>query len=172
MIKNNHQYQVTKSWINKFQQAIINLGQDSEKKNKDPDGWQLQIDSYFAHIKHLLDELVEYEALVDRNPETQLIVSTSNVRLDEIGEILIKVRIGKKITQKELAILVELTEEKIIEYEKKDYQNASFSTILEVAEALGIKLQQCVIVSEINDFLGKELLQVRQIENYQNSMGG
>lgn len=165
MIKNDHQYQVTKSWINKFQQAIINLGQSEEKKSKDPDGWQLQIDSYFAHIKHLLDELVEYESLVGHNPDTQLVVSTNNVRIDQIGEILIKVRIAKKITHKELAALVKLTESDIIEYEKKDYYNASFSTILEVADALRIKLQQCVIVSEIDDSLGKELLQLRQIEH-------
>lgn len=80
-----------------------------------------------------------------------------NLRIDEIGEILVKVRIAQKITEKEIAALTQLTEEEIKEYEKKDYQNASFDTVIEVAEALGIKLQHCIVVSEINDFLSGEL---------------
>lgn len=169
MIKNEHQYQVTKSWVNKFQEAIINLHQNESKKQKDPEGWQLIIDSYFAQIRNLLDEIIEYENLVNHNPETPLVLSTKNVRLDDIGDILIKVRIAKKITEKELAILTNVTEEQIKEYEKKDYQNASFDTVLEVADALGIKLQHCTIVSEINSFMGEEIMKVRQTQHVDNS---
>ncbi|GAA6614651.1 hypothetical protein [Scytonema sp. NUACC26] len=43
MIKNEHEYQVTKSWVDKFQQATISLSQNEEKKQKDPEGWQLTI---------------------------------------------------------------------------------------------------------------------------------
>jgi DNA-binding XRE family transcriptional regulator len=165
MIKDDHEYQVTKSWISKFQQAIITLGQNEEKKSKDPEGWQLQIDSYFAHIKHLLNELVEYESLINHSPETSLFVQNNNVNLDEIGDTLIKVRIAKKISQKELARLANLTEDEVVDYETKDYKNASFGTMIEVAEALGIKFQQYTIVSQINDSLSKELLQIRQSGN-------
>jgi transcriptional regulator with XRE-family HTH domain len=169
MIKNEHQYQVTKSWVNKFQEAIVSLHQNEDKKQKDPEGWQLIIDSYFAQIKNLLNEIVEYENLVSHNPETPLILSTSNVRLDDIGDILIKVRIAKKITEKELAILINATEEQIKEYEKNDYQNASFDTILEVADALGVKLQHCTVVSEINDFTDEKIMKVRQAQHIDNS---
>ena len=164
MIKDEHEYQVTKSWISKFQQAIITLGKNEEKKSKDPEGWQLQIDSYFAHIKHLLNELVEYESLINHSPETSLFLQNNNVNLDEIGDTLIKVRIAKKISQKELARLANLTEDEVVDYEKKEYQNASFGTMIEVAEALGIKFQQYTVVSQINESLGKELLQLRESE--------
>lgn len=97
------------------------------------------------------------------------VLSTKNVRLDDISDILIKVTIAKKITDKELAILTNVTEEQIKEYEKKDYQNASFDTVLEVADALGIKLQHCTVISEINDFMGEEIMKVRQTQHVDNS---
>ncbi len=169
MIKNEHQYQVTKSWIDKFQQAIISLHQNSDKKQKDPEGWKLIIDSYFAQIRNLLDEIVEYESLIDHNPEETLILQSSNIRISEIGDILVKVRIAKKISVKELAALTRFTPEKIQEYENKDYQNASFDAVIEVAEALGIKLQHCTVVSAIDGFLGSELMNVRQIQHVDSS---
>lgn len=165
MIKNEHQYQVTKSWIERFQQGIIKLHQNEEKRQKDPEGWQLLIDSYYAHIKNLQLEIAEYELLLDHNPATGLALQTVNLTIDDIGEILIKVRIAKKITEQELAALTRLTEEQIKEYEKKDYQNASFDTVIEVGDALGIKLQHCIVVSEINDFLSSQLMEVRQSKN-------
>lgn len=170
MIKNEHQYQVTKSWVDKFQQAIIRLHQNESKKQKDPEGCQLIIDSYFAQIKSLLNEIVEYENLVSHNPETPLIISTSNVRLDDIGDILIKVRIAKKITERELAILTNGTEENIRNYEKNNYQNASFDTVIEVADALGIKLQHCTVVSEISNLVGEEIMKVRQAQHVDSSI--
>jgi hypothetical protein len=61
--------------------------------------------------------------------------------------------------------LTRLTPEQVNEHEAKDYQNASFDTVIEVAEALGIKLQHGIFVSIINDFLGKELTKVRQAQH-------
>ncbi len=165
MIKNEHEYQVTKSWVGKFQQAIIHLSQNDEKKQKDPEGWQLTIDSYFAQIKNLLDEIAEYEFLLDHNPKETLILQTSNLSFSEIGKMLVKARIAQKISLKELAKLTRLTEEKLQEYENKDYQNASFDNVIEVAEALGLKLQHCTAVSKIDNFLSSELTKIRQFEH-------
>ncbi|GAB1543877.1 hypothetical protein NUACC21_65530 [Scytonema sp. NUACC21] len=164
MIKNEYQLMITKSWIEKFHQAIMSLYQNEEKRSKDPEGWQLLIDSYYAHIKNLHTEITEYKNLKNHNPDNSLVLQSLNLNIDEIGEILIKVRIAKKITEKELAALTQLTEEQIKEYEKQDYQNASFDTVIEVADALGIKLQHCIVVSEMNEFLENQLLEVRQAE--------
>ncbi len=120
------------------------------------------IDSYFAQIKNLLDEIADYESLLDHNPEETLVLQTSNISLSEMGKILIKARIAQKISLKELAALTRLTEEKIKEYENKDYQNASFDDVIEVAEALGLKLQHCTVVSKIDGFLSSELTKIRQ----------
>lgn len=165
MIKNDHQYRTTKSWVEKFQQSIISLYRNEEKKQKDLDGWKLILDSYFSQIQNLLDEISEYEYLINHNYKKPLILSNSDVRLDDIGRILIKVRIAKKITEKELAILTKLTEEQIKECEQKDYQNASFDTVIEIAEALGVKLQHCVVVAETNDLVNEELIKIRQAQH-------
>jgi hypothetical protein len=37
---------ITQSWIEQFQQAIINLYQNPDKKKINPGSWQLIIDSY------------------------------------------------------------------------------------------------------------------------------
>jgi len=162
MIKNEHQLMVTMSWVEKFQQAINSLYQNEEKRLLDLEGWQLLIDSYFAHIKNLRSEIAEYKSLKNHNTETPLVLQTVNLNIDDIGEIIIKVRIAKKITEKELAALVGLTEEQVRKYENKDYQNASFDTVIAVADALGIKLQHCIVISDINDFLKEQLIEVRQ----------
>jgi transcriptional regulator with XRE-family HTH domain len=158
MIKNSHQLTVTKSWIEKFQQAIVSLLLNEDKKLKDPEGWQIIIDSYDAQIKNLQAEIAEYKYLSDHNPEERLVLSATNISLDEIGELLIKVRIAKKVTEKELATITQLTEPQIKEYENKDYQNAKFEDVIEVADALGIKFQHCVMASEANDFVSKKIL--------------
>jgi len=162
MIKNSHQLMVTKSWINKFQQAIVSLHGNEDKKQKYPEEWQIIIDSYYGQLKILQAEIAEYEYLLDHNPEKRLVLSATNVSLDEIGEVLIKVRIANKVTEKELAALTQLTEKQIKEYENKDYQNAKFEEILEVADALGIKFHHCIMASEINGFMSNKILELRQ----------
>lgn len=165
MIKNDYQLMVTKSWIEKFHQAIMGLYQNEQQRQNDPEGWQLLVDSYHAHINNLQSEIAEYDYLKNHNPENSLVLSNVNMNIDDIGEALIKVRIAKKITEKELATLVQLTEDEIKEYEKEEYQNASFETVIEVADVLGIKLQHCIVVSEIDEFLDNQLMEIRQSEN-------
>ncbi|MBA3921386.1 MAG: helix-turn-helix transcriptional regulator [Nostocaceae cyanobacterium] len=162
MNKNSHQLMVTKSWVEKFQQAIVSLHENEDKKQKDAEEWQIIIDSYYAQIKNLQAQIAEYEYLLDHNPEKRLVLSATNVSLDEIGEVLIKVRIANKVTEKELAALTQLTEKQIKEYENKDYHNAKFEDILEVADALGIKFEHFVMASENNGFVRKEILKLRQ----------
>jgi hypothetical protein len=38
-----------------------------------------------------------------------------------------------------------------------------------VADVLGVKLQHCTVVSEINDFMGEEIMKVRQAQHVDNS---
>lgn len=40
MIKNEHEYGVTKYWVERFEEAIASRHQNEEKKTNDPDGWQ------------------------------------------------------------------------------------------------------------------------------------
>lgn len=158
MIKNEHEYGVTKSWAEKFSKAIASLHQNEEKKTNDPDGWQLLQDSYQSQLEVLQSEIVEYEALKAHDLESPLTLKTSDLTIDKaIVQILIQARIAAKISPKELAGVTGISEDKIKEYEDRNYQNASFIDVIEVAEALGIKLRSGVFVSYVDDLIKSQL---------------
>lgn len=160
MIKNEHQYQVTKSWAEKFSTAIASLHQNEEKKNKDPDGWQLLLDSYQSQMKSLQDEIAEYEALIAHDPHQPVVLKVND--FSQISDLLIKARIALKISQKELAYLCERTEEQILNYEEKDYQNANFIDFLAVSDALGIQIQEGKFFAQLHEFYQDRLNAMRE----------
>lgn len=60
MIKNQHQYYVTKSWAEKFERAIASVRQNEQN---DLDGWQLFQGSYQSQLNSLQEKIAEYETL-------------------------------------------------------------------------------------------------------------
>jgi transcriptional regulator with XRE-family HTH domain len=62
--------------------------------------------------------------------------------IDYLPQILIKARMAAKLSQKELADLAGLTEEKIKRYEDNDYEDASFLDVRFVIDALEIQVQK------------------------------
>lgn len=162
MIKNEHQYQITQSWAEKFERAIASLRQNEEKKKKDPDGWQLLQDSYQSQLNALLEEMTEYETLTAHDPNQPIVLKIDDI--NKLSDLLIKARIALKISQKELAFLCDRTEEQINSYEDKDYQNASFVDFLTVSDALGIQIQDTSFFAELYDFYKDRLAAIRQSE--------
>ena len=164
MIKNEHQYQVTKSWVEKFSTAIASLRQNEEKKNKDPEGWQLLQDSYQSQMKSLEDEIAEYEALIAHDPNQRVVLKVND--FNQISDLLIKARIALNISQEELAYLCDRTEEQIQNYEDKDYQNASFIDFLAVSDALGIQMQDGNFLAQLNEFYKERLTAMSRCANH------
>ncbi len=64
------------------------------------------------------------------------------IYIDYLPQILIKARMAAKLSQKELADLTGLTEEKIKRYEDNDYEDASFLDVRFVIDALEIQVQK------------------------------
>lgn len=71
--------------------------------------------------------------------------------LIDIGKILIKLRIGLKMTPSTLAMLAGLNEQDLISYEKQEYQNASFIDILTISDVLGIKINDGTITASLDN---------------------
>jgi len=92
-----------------------------------------QIDALRSQFEDLKAQIREYESLQKENAGTFKITS-----LDELPKMLIRARIARGLTQKELANLLGLKEQQIQRYEATDYETASFKRLLEVAQALGI----------------------------------
>lgn len=81
------------------------------------------------------------------------------------SDLLIKARITLKITQNELALLSNHTEEQIIQFEEKNYHNASYLSFLKVQTALSLKNQNGKFVAELNEFYQKQLNLLRSQQN-------
>lgn len=61
---------------------------------------------------------------------------------DNIGRLLIKARLAAKISQKELADRLGIEEKLLQKYEDRDYQEVELVRVIEVMQALGIKISQ------------------------------
>ncbi|MGK7900746.1 MAG: hypothetical protein AB4352_04910 [Hormoscilla sp.] len=159
MIKDSHQYNITKYWVERFTQALVTLRENEEKKLKDPDGWQLLQDSYHCRIMRLRGEIVEYEILLAHDRDRP--ISLSITEIQGISDAMIKARIAFKLSQKELGMLCSRTEEQIKQYEAKDYQNASFVDVLAVSYALGIEFHSGMLIASLDDYYKRKLEAIR-----------
>ena len=133
MIKNERQYIVTKSRLRDFRESLHAL----ENQQMDPLLKELHEEALKSQIEVFENQIREYEFLKEG--------SISYVQVEDLSHIyeaLIKGRIAKKMTQADLAEKLELKEQQIQRYEMTNYSAASFSRIMEVANALGLKIEK------------------------------
>ncbi len=105
----------------------------------EPKRWKLHRDSYQSQVDDLKEQITEYERLINCNTSTPLKIKIDS--LNKLPDVLIKARIGAKISQQELADILGIDRQKVKEYEDTDYQGASFGEILEVSTALGVEFE-------------------------------
>jgi len=168
MIKNDKQLAYSKEWTLKFAEANRLLRANKEKRLKDPNGWQSIQDSNDALRQKLVDEIVEYEALVAHDPASELVLEISD--MNYLPDLVIKARIAFKLTQQELAVLSDHTFEQIKAFESQNYHNASFLDFLAVSNALGVKIINGKFVAQLDDFYKQELMNVRREANLDSDM--
>lgn len=135
MIKNGRQYRITKAQIAKFRQALESLAREP-RNGMNPALLKAQREALQSQLGDLLAEAREYEALQRSNPRALKLDS-----LDEIPQALIRARIAKGLTQKQLAERVGLKEQQIQRYEATDYAAASFARIQVVIRALNLRIR-------------------------------
>ncbi len=132
MIKNERQYRITKAQAARFARTLEAL---RERKNS-PEGIHPRIakaqeEAVQSQLADLQAELVEYERLKSGS----LKVEDLSV-VDDLAIRLVKARIARGLTQRELARRVGLKEQQIQRYEATDYASASLTRIKEVVGAL------------------------------------
>ena len=140
MIQNQHQYKVTNSKLKELEQSLAHLTDNPEELSDrllkaQQAGLQVWIDRLKADV-------VEYERL--QQGESILKINS----LTELPIALIKARIAKGMTQKELAEKIGIQEQQIQRYEANHYDSASFERLREVFEALGISFKEVIIEIE------------------------
>jgi HTH-type transcriptional regulator/antitoxin HipB len=134
MIKNSKQASITKEKLEELKKAREEFEAD-EKNKEDPLKYELGINSFNGLIQDLENQLQQYNSLVEGNFHCLQPKS-----MQDIPNVLIAARLAQKMSQKDLAELVNLKEQQIQRYEATDYQTASWVRIVEVSSALKIQI--------------------------------
>ena len=136
MIKNERQYKITRAQAARFTEALreaeIDEGGD---KATHPLLLKARKDALKSQLDELVGDLREYEAL----KRGQFQFDRLNDVI-ELPEILIKARIARGLSQRELAERMGLKEQQIQRYEATDYSSASLARITDITAALNLEI--------------------------------
>lgn len=118
MIKDELEYEVSKEWVEKFNKTLAAMERDEEAKRKDFLKWDAGRGSIQCHLDQLHEEIAEYERLMawDKSKPIEIVVENFN----KLSEALIKARMAAKMSEEELAEILDIDPERIKEYEKKN----------------------------------------------------
>lgn len=138
MIKNQLQYRIANSELTKFEEAI----RKSEAIQDVPEGvhpvmWKAQIDGLKSQAETLRREIAEYSELLS-GEVNEIQVNA----LEELPVGLIKARIAKNLTQKDLAKLANVAPQQIQRWEEDDYHKAKFEQLIKIAKALDVSVSE------------------------------
>lgn len=140
MILNDFEYQCTKERTEGFERALAMLkSPDNETRHKKPLLWKLHLDSVYSFLDDFTQQMREYESLTNWPSGNPIVFEIAELD-DNIGRLLIKARLAAKISQKELADRLGIEEKVLQKYEDRDYQEVALVRVIEVMQALGIKI--------------------------------
>lgn len=131
MIKNERQYRITRAKADQLRVAVADLEHAPLPDGLSPDMRELQSEALRGTLTDLETELADYDALHDAT----LIEATG---IGEFPTALIRARIARGLTQRQLADRVGLAEQAIQRYEAGDYAGVSFARLVEIAGALEV----------------------------------
>ena len=153
MIRNERQYQITLRQRNKLSDALNRIPACPATVTLDPGTTdeaskaafiaEIERSTLLGQINDLNHELREYEAL-RAGTYTQFKVSS----FTELPDALIRARIAKGWTQRDLAERLGMKPQQVQRYEEERYLRASTSRLAEVMEALGIDFEADVQLAE------------------------
>ncbi len=136
MITNEVQRRATEANLRQFEEALANLEAEHRGKKRSKLA-QLEIDAVRSQADDLRAELEEYDQL--RSGEVSTFEASS---LEELATLLIKARIARGWTQRQLADELGIAEQQVQRYEATGYRSASLARICDVAVALDVTITE------------------------------
>ena len=138
MITNERQLQISKAQAARFRESLEALETGTlDQTDLHPLIKKAQIDAVRGQLESLLAEIREYEKL--RSGQV------SSIELDSLADLpdgLIRARIAAGLTQKDLAGRLGMREQQIQRYEASRYEGVSFDRVVDVADAIGLKIRK------------------------------
>jgi transcriptional regulator with XRE-family HTH domain len=140
MITNERQFQMICAQIDRFTAALDAIAAGGlNDSGIDPLLQVVQRDAIVGQIAEMRRDIEDYERLRSGA------VSEFHIRsLADLPEVLIRARIAAGFTQKDLALRLGLKEQQVQRYEASRYDGASFARIVEIADTLGLKVDDRV----------------------------
>jgi len=138
MITNERQYRITSNQIEKLKTTIdtFNIKAVAERV-KSKLLAKAELEALRSEYENLSAQLHEYESLKSGTIE---ILKAPSLR--ELPLILIKARIAKGLSQRQLADAIGLKEQQIQRYEAEEYASANLHRLAEVANALDLNISE------------------------------
>jgi HTH-type transcriptional regulator/antitoxin HigA len=134
MITNERQYEQTRKQLDRLAALLAS----TEGGDAGDDGFRdVQAAALVSQMQDLRDEIQEYEQL--RDGATTVFEAAS---LAGLADTLIKARIARGWTQRNLAQALGVAEQQIQRYESTAYRSASLARLCDVAEALGVTVTE------------------------------
>lgn len=138
MITNEVQRRSTEAHLRQFEEAIANLDAKQREKKRSKLA-QLEIDAVRSQADDLRAELEEYDRL--RSGAVSTFEASS---LEELATLLIKARIARGWSQRQLAEELGIAEQQVQRYESTGYRSASLARMCDVAAALDVTITERV----------------------------
>jgi ribosome-binding protein aMBF1 (putative translation factor) len=134
VIKNERQYRITKAMADRFEKSLRELSRHGPAA--DPLLHKAQVDAAASQLEEMRGQLHEYEALSSGRMSSWRFAS-----IDDLPGALMRARIASGRSQKDLADELGLKEQQIQRYEATDYESASLTRVMEIADALHLQLE-------------------------------
>lgn len=158
MITNERQYKITRSEADRFRKAISDFAKAPARADVHPRLLQAEREAMESQLADLQAEIAEY----DRLKSADLSVISINT-FDELADGLIKARIAGGLSQKALADRLGLKEQQIQRYEAERYASASYQRLREIADALGVRIKNDILLPVAPNSFGGLVSKLRQV---------
>ena len=119
MITNEVQYRATKAHLERFEQAAANL---TAQEGRPAKLRQLELDAVNAQADDLRAEIADYEQL--RSGQVSTFTAAT---LADLATVLVKARVARGWTQRQLADALGVAEQQIQRYEANGYRSTTLA---------------------------------------------
>jgi ribosome-binding protein aMBF1 (putative translation factor) len=139
VIANERQYSITQTELRRFEEAAEEQQRQGPTEGIDPRIGKAMADGLLSQAETLRDELKRYEDLRDGRISKRELEG-----LRDFPTALIEARIAAGLTQKALGERLGVKEQQIQRWEANFYAGVGVDRLQEVADALGMKVQETV----------------------------
>jgi HTH-type transcriptional regulator/antitoxin HigA len=135
MIYSDRQYQITQAELAKLGAALAST--EAHKGGEQEWLRKAQRDALRSQISDLQTEMAEYDML-----KSGKVAFAETCSLSELPRVLVQARIARGLSQTDLADRLKMKPQQVQRYEATNYMSASLARLIEVADALNVKVSE------------------------------